>query len=48
MAFRRWKGEQFSLRDNHRVKGLVVQGGGVLLLLVLLETLYVMYVLWYA
>ncbi|EEB5698906.1 hypothetical protein KTK71_004514 [Salmonella enterica] len=47
MVFRRWKGERFPERDNPRVKRVFMQVGGLLLLLVILETLYVMYVLWY-
>ncbi|HAF4902333.1 TPA: hypothetical protein G8O10_003203 [Salmonella enterica] len=44
--FRRWKGERFSEHRVKRVKGLFTQAVIWLGLLAVLETLYMMYVLW--
>ncbi|EGO0706240.1 hypothetical protein ITK37_004641 [Salmonella enterica] len=45
--FRRWKGEQFVER-NPKPGKMFVQGVGLLMVLVTLETLYVIYILWFA
>lgn len=45
--FRRWKGEKLPERDRRREKKIFMQGVSLLAILVILETLYVMYILWF-
>ncbi|EHJ0329316.1 hypothetical protein KAB70_003310 [Salmonella enterica] len=45
--FRRWRGEPLPARNRRRERKMFIQGVSLLVILVILETLYMMYVLWF-